>query len=79
MKSTHACCSVWDLREGSIVNQLETQGVVTSIEMQADGNSFFTADGHAATLWTLQDLQVHLCGPLCLLLLSPSCCFPYLA
>ena len=51
------------------MNQLETQGVVTSIEMQADGNSFFTADGHAATLWSLQDLQVHVCGPLCSLCL----------
>ena len=55
------CCSIWDLREGSIVSQLETQGVVTSIEMQPDGSSFFTADGHAATLWDMHSKQVLVC------------------
>ena len=41
-----------------MVRHLDTQGVVTSIEMQPDGGQFFTADSQTATLWSLEGLQV---------------------
>ena len=43
--------SVWDLRSKRIVRTLETEKVVTSIEVQHDSRFFTTADGNEAKIW----------------------------
>lgn len=52
------CCSVWDMRSASIVRNLETTSIVTSIEVQPDGSRYTTADGHEVRVWDGDSLKV---------------------
>lgn len=50
--------SVWDMRSASIVRNLETTSIVTSIEVQPDGSRYTTADGHEVRVWDGDSLKV---------------------
>ena len=43
--------SVWDLRQNKIVRELQTQNIVTSIEVLPDSTCIVTADGKDAKFW----------------------------
>lgn len=42
---------MWDVRQGKAVRQVETAGVVTSIEVSQDGRHVTTADGQHVRIW----------------------------
>jgi serine-threonine kinase receptor-associated protein len=43
--------TMWDVRQGKAVRQVETAGVVTSIEVSQDGRHVTTADGQHVRIW----------------------------
>ena len=57
MNSLYGICSVWDIRNGQLIKTLDTDKIVTSLEVVND-DLLITADGTSVKFWDANSFEV---------------------